>query len=397
VGNVEVIMMSGDANKMIKVEEKYFDKILDFFIIEFDKIGIKWAHLAHPPAKIYGEKTFSNSYTINRSYTLALLFDLVFGIKDEDAHQYKTNSKLVKIYRNFFINSMPKVILTIGSRPEITIAAQSLRIPVIEVLHGKGYTYDPKIWLATGQKRNIFPDYVISYDSTSSKTLRNNSKKLKIIDSFDPFFDYYRKGSLGKLSLFKEKEPTINVLLSLTWGYGGEIEELSGLLSDGILPNGLIDSIEVLSAKVNWTIRMHPVQMSNDKKLYKKQKRYLSKIFLKYPNVKLELEPGNSIYSSLEHQDVHISFDSMSVYEAAQMGMTSYLIAYKLKNDKYADLIDSGYVKLIQDRSMDICKAILDQETNKNLKELNLQKNTAAISFEKLPYLLVNLISKPTC
>ena len=396
IGNVDVIMMSGDADKMTKVQGKYFDRILDFFAFEFDRVGLQWAHLAHPPAKIYGKKTFSNSYTINRSYIVALLFDLVHGITDQDEQLYKRNSRLVKIYKNFFINSMPKVVLTINARPEILIAAQSLSIPVVEVLHGKGYTSDPKIWLAIGQKRNIFPDYVISYDSTSTKTLERNAKNLKVIESFDPSFEKYSELSLKESSFFEDKKTTIKVLLSLTWGYGGEIEELHGILQDGILPNGLIEAVGILGSTVKWTIRLHPVQMTSGKKLYRKQRKYLSRVFLKYPNVKLESEPGNSIYKSLELHDVHISFDSMSVYEAAQMGKTSYLIAYKINDDKYSDLIDLGYVKLIQDRSIDICNAILDQEVNKNLKGVELQKSTLAIPFVKMPQLLVNLISKPT-
>lgn len=367
-------MFSADENKMQKNHGKYFDKFLDPIGIVCDQNSINWIHVSRPLAKIYGKKSFSNAYEINKEYLLAYFLDSVLKYDAEiDELKYNSKSFRVQLFNRLLIKIKPKAILSINYLPELALAAKNLNIPLIEVLHGKGYTTKPTDWLTHGKNNLIFPSHVASFDSVSSDLIRRELPKINVIDVEDIPFNFYKEQSLSEnLVIFKKNR--LRVLVTLQWGFDGEVKSLNGILNDGLLPNGLIGAIKELGDKFDWRIRLHPVQMHESLKLYSKQKRYLKSVFRGMDNVSLELTPEKNIYESLGNVDFHITTGSMTVFEAAQMNVVS-LVLNKSLDGAFDEISKSNWLYFAEDSSKEIVNWLLEQPKKPDRSYLSKVEN----------------------
>jgi hypothetical protein len=270
---IDILFMSSDANKMSKVDKKYADKYLDSLLTLCDEKSVNWVHISRPPSKIFGAKTFSNAYSINKSYFLATLLDLLNRISLERGEQrFRSKSYRVKFFKKILVDLKPRVVLTIGYLTELCIAAEDLKIPLVEVLHGKGYSRDPRYWLCRGPARNIHPPYVVCYDQITADLIKLKLPDVELLQVEDLSLRLFQSSSFDNSSRPKLPKNVRNVLVTLQWGYAGEIESLSGQLRDGLLPNGLLDAINLAGSRVHWTLRLHPVQIAKENNIYTNQK-----------------------------------------------------------------------------------------------------------------------------
>jgi hypothetical protein len=355
---IDILLISADANKMLKKDNSYIDKYLDAIWILCNENNINAIHLSRPPAQIYGSKTYSNSFSINKKYFLAYILDIIKGVNLEK-DKLRLKSHRVKLFKKILIDVNPRAILTINYLAELCLAARDLKIPLVEVLHGKGYTIDPKNWLCRGFDKTIFPTHVISYDEVSSSLIREKLPEVEILQVEDLSFRLYESTLFKTPNNFEPIHYVKKILVTLEWGYAGEKVSLNGYLKDGLLPNGLFDAIKLAGSEIFWTIRLHPVQMAAKKEIYIEQKKYLKNLFLSFKNVKLETSPKSFIYQSLSEADIHLTVSSMSAYEAAQMGKVT-LLTGSLGNPEFKDLIASKWAYRINDDSETILKWITE-------------------------------------
>jgi hypothetical protein len=377
--------MSSDADKTSRVNNVYIDKYLDSLLPLCDKRNINWVHISRPPSKIFGANTFSCAYSINKRYFFAILLDLVNGISLEiDEQRFRSKSHRIKLFKKILLNLNPSVILTIDYLAEICIAAEDLKIPLVEVLHGKGYSLDPKYWLYRGPKRNIHPKYVICYDQITTDLIKLTQPDIELLQVEDLSLRLFHSRSLEK-----SRQPNLpkNVLVTLQWGYAGEIESLIGVLKDGVLPNGLLAAINIAGNNVHWTLRLHPVQIAEENSIYVNQKKYLFSLFRSFKNVKLELEHSKFIYESLSASDIHLTVSSMSAYDAAQVGKIT-LLTDSLRDPEFTDLIEKKWAFRINDDGESIFKWVMNSPTPPQLK---YSLNSNSVTAEELINRLLNL------
>lgn len=351
---VHFLMMSPDANKVTTYRGKNFDRYLDSLSEELRIRGYKTAHLARPPASIFGATTFSDAHSINLAYLLARLFDAFSGKRGE----VDEGSHVFQLFRRMLIRVKPKALFTAGYLHPLKAAAESLGIPLIEVLHSRGYVDDPRIWLTSGSPQ--LPTGVFSFDSISSTNLRQSFRKagVEIFDIEDFAYNFFVHNSSLVDSESKLSDFEVYVLVTLSWGFAGEDKSRSNILSDGLLPNGLLEAVRLTRLTHSWKVRMHPVQVISPLKLYRRQKKYLERLAKNYPNFSLDLGEERSIYEALTQSSHHITTMSQSVYEASQVGIPSLVLCKGIPSHSryFNDLESEGWLE----KGIDDHQVILD-------------------------------------
>lgn len=354
IPEVDFLMMSSDADKTTVADNKSIDRFLDPLSEELRRRGYSTAHLARPPASRFGLSTFSEAYSINRAYFWARFLDALSAQRQASDGL----SHVFQLFRRALSRIKPKAIFTVGYLPVVGAVAQSLRIPLIEVLHSRGYLTDPRVWLTGGNP--VLPRGVFSFDEVSSKTLRRafSNVDVEIFDMEDFAYKFFISDSEKVAVPNFVQRPNFRVLVTLSWGFAGEDPRLVGKLSDGLLPNGLMDSVRDTRMTHFWTVRMHPVQVSSSGEPYRSQRAYLHRLAEENPNMSVDFGNKFSIYQALEKSNRHLTTMSMAVYEAAQMGVPSLALSKGIPCEDlfFNDLEAEGWVE----KGDDCSKTILE-------------------------------------
>jgi hypothetical protein len=335
-----------------------YSKYLDSVFEDLNSKGYLCKQFAPPLSFYIGKKAWAEPYSGNRTFIIVYvigkiknIFNLILNrnlLPSNFAHHF--------IYRKALEKSRPSFIIVIGASAALCKAANTLNIPVLELLHGMGY--DRIYWGWDKAPVENLPTHILSTDATSTKTFSPlTSKGIKIIEIPHPWYKRFIKEAvkcnLDNKWLEKPKILPSNkkiILVSISWGYDGDHSPIDyfyqDILPNGLLPLGLIKVIMQTQNDVFWCLRRHPVQVYNDK--YDKQITFLNSITREYQNCEWSESTSSTLISLLSHCDGHITMNSMTSYDAACMGVKSLLLCPTLKVGRenqylFNDLVKDGY------------------------------------------------------
>lgn len=343
----DVLTFSHDADRADYLSGKAYGRILGSIeeVLELD--GLEVTRVAHPYSKLVGSKAWGDPLSMNRTAFIAALRRRLFRLLGN------TDSTAIKTYRKLLASTRPKVILCIGAPSELCRVAKEKRIPLIEVLHGKGYSKVPWDW----EKReiNALPSGVVAFDPVSTSTFQSISpSELSVWQISDPWLSKFK--TENQLSLPDEwkdlytKPPSGRpvILFSLQWGYAGDHGDYSdyeGVLTNGLIPEAVLQTIAETWDSFDWLLRMHPAQKTG--RLFRKQRAFLDRVAVANPNVDWEWASSAPLPIVLSQVTHHVTMSSMTAYEAAAVNVPTLLLCPTLVGgglyeDMFLDLVDQG-------------------------------------------------------
>ena len=110
-----------------------------------------------------------------------------------------------------------------------------------------------------------------------------------------------------------------------------------------IFPKALLKLI--LKSNYNFVLKLHPIQIQN-KNLLKSYIKAFDKLFAGCKNVDFILCNQKPLEYSLANSDLHITFNSASLFDAIDYGLKTILLDHNLTrlNQYFGELMDSNSV-----------------------------------------------------
>lgn len=268
-----------------------------------------------------------------------------------------------RLYQQVLEKAQPRIVLTIGLPASLALAAHSLDIPVVEVLHGKGYLDIP--WEFDHRESEQLPTDVFALDETSAVTFRRLQPKGVITHHVaDPWLELFAQ-PYGQLpeewkwprDLGRGKERI--VVVSLQWGYAGdhgEHQQFAGILSNGLFPTEIEIAILRTASDTQWLFRLHPVQMHGRR--YAWAPGLLEDLARRHANVEWRAASRTPLPALLAEATHHVTMLSGSTHEAAEMGVPTALLCPTARPGQihghwFQGLIDKGYATRVDLRRAD--------------------------------------------
>jgi len=353
----DVLFFSSDSSKSERVfNGKQFDRYMDTLGLLAKSKGLSTQSIAWPGSFYHGKKTWGNALNITWPYLVALARDF-----------FSTEAESKKSRTSFYVSLLefvnPRVIFTIGEFDGLVrSAARSLGISCVEVLHASGYHTSPDDWFAN----QALPSHVLAFDEGSTKLLTEYcGRDSEVILTEDYWTNSWHKNlkEATKVDVISLPQfdfapvltlATYRILVSLQWGYGGDSSRYVGesrrkIFENGLFPIKLLEAIDALGESAFWHFRLHPVQLNSDRWLYKKQRKYLNRLFAGLKNVDVRHASHAPLPSLLAECTHNITTSSSLCYEAAEFGIPTLttsplLLSGESLEFRFEDLSREGYV-----------------------------------------------------
>jgi hypothetical protein len=207
------------------------------------------------------------------------------------------------------------------------------KIPVYDLQHGvindEGDWYGKKFRVDTPQ--SDLPDGFLCWDKPSAMALRKwaPDKGIDVRIIGNPWFmrfsemdqtDTLVQDAINTGRIFNNEKPVI--LVSLQWGlreFFYENIEFNGVMVDA-LEKVILETV----GAYNWLLRLHPIQLRGPEK--KKVQHYLEHTFGHFSSIEWHEASELPLPVVLQQVDLHITYSSAVVIEAAWMGLQSALL-----------------------------------------------------------------------
>lgn len=332
----------------------YFDRFLDSIALVLEAMNLSSAYVCRPPTDFKESRHWRTRLRLNRAYALCAFADIAGLSRGRTSYSERLMRKVLKRAR-------PKVVFTTEGLRVMRIAGKKLGIPVVEVLHGRGYSEPEYLTKHDGFARasrsiaaDALPSHVLAFDSKSIETFKTSvNSQVKLLQIQDFWFEAFQteQSVLATLDRFPWKEykgqttqqaGQPQVLVSLQWGFSGDGPEDVLPLDDGLLPNGLREAIFAGGTHLRWFIRLHPVQRTSSAPIYVRQRALLQSYFAASENVEIGTETEIPLPLFLSQITHHVTMNSMTCYEVAQFGTPSLVL--RPVQGMFTDLILEGYV-----------------------------------------------------
>jgi hypothetical protein len=354
----DVVLFCADNDRSDKLNNKNYSRVLDTIYDDLISRGYGCINISLPFNIEVKDKSWGYVLSFNRSYFFAKIFEKISLIINKLLLKKNNNSKkyIIQYYDNILKLSKPKVIFVIGCVPELAIAARNNNILIVEPLHGFGYTKVP--WKWSEFNKEYLPNIIICFDEISGNSFRELEKKdvrIYIINSMwlsrfkkENWYKLPEEWRLGSNKLNNNKK---SILVSLTWGYAGDHgdkTEFRGILSNGLIPDSIIQIIENTQDNINWYFRLHPKHLRNKNK-YAKHFNLLNKLKNNFKNVEWEISSLIPLPLMIETVSGVISMSSMVPYDAAKCGVKSLILCPTINdpdaNPNFKDLISNNFAE----------------------------------------------------
>lgn len=351
----DVLFFSSDLDRSVVLDGLAFGKIMGPFQSLFETEGYSALSVGSPGDRKVGRLASASTISISRLFIPAAVEDLLrntwrsaFGLVILNRFAARERA-----YVRLFRTLEPKFIFALNSTPEMCLAARRLRIPIVEVLHSRGHGYIPKVWQT--RSNSDYPDGIIAYNGLSTEVFKQLLPVLQV-----PNFRIEFEQSLARRFLkvqpppFAQSVSPYRTVVLFTASYFHE---------DGSWPSGLPEALVELVSEdqdIFLLVRMHPVMLT--KPSFAKARKGLQKLIENCPNCDLQWASKAPLYAVLQVATIHFTFDSMSAYEAADIGMISLAIddGENIPGRKMEDLRHAGFLKNIKTSKQDMKQAIKD-------------------------------------
>lgn len=331
----DVLLFCHDVDRGLTLNGLAYSPLIDSIYEDFTRKKIKCQEISLPWSKLGLKKTTNKSVLFNRNYLIQLIFNKIFNLNNFDA------------YNLIFKKSQAKLIIGIGLTSDLCSSAKNCNVRTMELLHGIGYTFIPWGWDELDVEK--LPNTVLVLDDVSLESFKPlKSKGLSIIKVPHPFYKKILDPEFSPPNEwnYTAKPNKKNILITLQWGYDGDLNEFDGILINGIF----YSELELLIKKREdffWHFRLHPVQMKAD--ISNKSISFMKDFSNKYSNIVWEKSSTVPLTSVASVCDAHITMSSMSCYDAALFGLPTLVLCPTTRDDGiykdyFLDLVGEGYV-----------------------------------------------------
>jgi hypothetical protein len=243
------------------------------------------------------------------------------------------NKICVQIYYEFLRRNDFRIIAGVALKPELCVVTSFLKLPTYEFQHGA----------ATAEELEVFgrfttsPNFLFVWDEHYSKGRPNENSLINIGYPKD-----FRNQKRRNIHL-DETRP-LSILVSMSYG------DLNSVDTTGLLNKSLCDPIEMVLARGHEVrLRFHPAVFTGleisrrDAQLVTRFLDWKAKHVILRQAV---MDQHNNLCDSLENSDLHFSFASSTIIEAAYCGVTSILFCSEIEAPNIPPLLySSGLVR----------------------------------------------------
>lgn len=329
----DVLLVRHDNDCGYTFQAKAYAHLLDSFGDLCAKKKLKIQSVATPNSVLIGTQAYYSPVSYNQAYKVIILSKLVIRlIRGEDIAIRWAKSRNIALWCDILDKTKPRVIFGIQPSEYLCRAGKIKKIPVYDLQHGVINEDDP--WY--GAKYRIstpiddLPDGFLCWDSQAVATIAKwgDKKGIRAIEVGNPWFlrfiqhdpdDLLVHEAVAQRKICDNTRPC--VLVSLQWGMGGFYPNIflnTYLIS--ALERVILDTADMY----NWILRLHPVQIVGKEK--ETALRYLGNTFGEEKAREWLRSSQVPLPIVLRQVDIHITYHSTIVIEAAWMGVRSALL-----------------------------------------------------------------------
>lgn len=346
----QILFFCHDVDRGIELNGKAYAQILDTFREDFEARGFTCLTISHPFSSLTSIRGYGHPISINRKFLFGRLKNGFLK-----AIRVKTDS-IGDLYDWILQKTSCKLIITIGSPPELARRARKRNVFHLELLHGIGYTFVPWGWEQWEIEK--LPQGILALDQISYATFSSLSLKgIEIKTIPHPFLKRFTPRNLESIPNEWKMDSSIGakyskrILVSFTWGYAGDhgnYYQMANILNNGLFYDELAEVISLTKDEVFWHFRFHPYQLRQKK--YNHLLKFMDKFVDNNPNTEWKMSSKLPLPSLLVNCDGHITMSSMSCYDAAAMGVKSLVLCPNMREngiweEYFSDLVEEGYVR----------------------------------------------------
>jgi hypothetical protein len=365
--NVDILFLRHDADCGYIYKGKVYSPLIDSIVDIAGDLGINFVSMARPFSSSYGKTAHNAPYCFNQPFFLIALFSRLLSLFASK----KIVSKTVKVlkekqWRRILSLINPNVVIAIQPDKYLCAVAKRMNVKVYDLQHG--VIGENHLWYGKKLRYELeaqeLPNGILCWNDETVNWLRTWSTHRGVEPIlighpwFDRFFEPSESDALVTEALKTSNEIGVDkpsVLVSLQWGLYDHYYQ--GTEFNGLMCDALINAIKKTSGKVNWFLRLHPVQMVplNKNKVY----RQLSNFFSGFDNIYWEIPSMLALPLILRKADLHITDMSSVVIEASMVGVPSALLNPHLKaggklEDLYSRERKMGNAELVDQTELDI-------------------------------------------
>lgn len=348
----DVLLFCHDVDRGVTLGGRAYSPLIDSVRDDLEQRGFRCETVAFPWSRLVDERAHGSARAMNRSYLASIGGAWLKG------HRKPHWKPVIDLYAYILKRCRPRIVIAIGSRPELAIACRQAGLVLAELMHGIGYSSIPWGW--NSMKAEDLPSVILSLDKVTSDALAPlTTKGISILQIPHPFLKRFMPSQtredlpaewLDESGFVKGRPFAKHMLVSLVWGYAGDHggeTQYAGLLDNGLFPSFLEKIVDETATSVFWRFRLHPVQLRQPGK-YHGIINFLDRFCAQRPNAEWEWSSRVPLPVALRHCSGLVTMMSMSVYEAAAMGIPSIILCPTVrpggKNEtSFQDLVVSGY------------------------------------------------------
>lgn len=349
----DVLFFAKDVDRGDTVDGLAVCRVLDPLQKIFEDDGYSCHSIAYPGSKLVAEKTRLNVLSFSRAFLWhqfrkSLNLPLV---KLRLKPRASLTPNYEKVFRKVLQQLQPKLVLVIGADPDLCVAAARLTTPILEVLHGRGYGQVFVGW-DHGDSSEL-PDGVLAYDDLSLETFGRLLPTLRVPNFRLPF-----ELAMARQFLHVSPPPFSEVpnhyrhVILFTASYNTKEPSWPGGL-----PTELVELVRE-NRDMFLFVRLHPVMRLGPQ--YAKAREAIERELRALPNCDSEWATTAPIYAVLQHTTCHVTYQSASSYEAADLGLVTFAVdaGKHIPTGGQYDLRKSGYVVDVDSRKAEFSRII---------------------------------------
>lgn len=350
INSCDILFFCGDNNRAETFKGKAYSRQLDTIYDDLTSKGFSCTHLAYPYSLLTGETSWGTPLSYNRYFFKSEIKKLlVITLSRIGFNNIIDNNLEEELYEYLINKANPKCVFTVGVDSTLCEICRNKNIPIVEILHAYGFEEVP--WGLEEKSFNLLPTHIVSFDDRSTDTFKVLEKKgVKIIQTNDIWHDKFIECNLPielNKKVNKEKDSK-KILICTSWGYDNEkssLNEFSGILENGYLPNELIKVINESEDTLLWCLRLHPRHLRSAHR-FPKLYDILNQLEKNNKNFEWKLSSKLPLPHLLKVVEGHITMISGTAYEASAYGIQTLFLCPTLLNVNkkyYSHLIENGF------------------------------------------------------
>jgi hypothetical protein len=328
----DVLLVRHDNDCGYRFHGQAYAHIIDTFGDLCEKRDLIVRSVATPHSRLTGKLAYRSPVSYNNSLNYIDIFGVIVRIlRGSDIKIKWINQRRMYLWCQILEKATPNYVIAIQPDEYLCKAGKKMRIPVYDLQHGA--IADDHLWYGEAYRidtpSSILPDGFLCWDDKSVTTLSKwtNHKGITVIKVGNPWFLRFSKNQAddllvseanAQIKIIHDARPTI--LVTLQCG----LTIFPDRIPNGVMNDSLEQVILETGELYNWIIRLHPVQLHGIER--DETIKYLittfgeekTHIWIKSSEIPLPV--------ILKNVNLHITYYSSTVIEAAWMGIRSGIL-----------------------------------------------------------------------